>query len=67
MACWAENFQIKSRERFPDLFGLIKQDPELAPALQRQFREGVDIDSWSSLGMVSSNTQQFKNTLVTIT
>ena len=39
----AETVQGKSRERFLVLFGLIKQDQELAPALQRQSKEGAEI------------------------
>ena len=37
--CLAETVQGKSRQRFPVLFGLIEQDQERAPALQRQSRE----------------------------
>ena len=32
------------------LFGLIEQDQELAPGLQKQSREGAERDSWSYLG-----------------
>ena len=54
-ACWAETNQSKSRERFLVLVGLIKQDQELYPALQRHPREGVERYYWSCLGMVSRN------------
>ena len=46
-----------TKERFLVLFGLIEQDQELAPALQRQAREGAERDSWSCLGMVSRNRE----------
>ena len=38
--CPAETVQGK---RFLVLFGLIKQDQEVAPALQRQSREGAEM------------------------
>ena len=46
----AETGQGKSIERFLVLFGLIEQDQELAPALQRQSKEGAERDSWTCLG-----------------
>ena len=46
----AETVQGKSRERFLVLFGLIEQDHEQAPELQRQSREGAERDTWSCLG-----------------
>ena len=55
--CWAETNQSKIRERFPVLFGLIEQDQELSPALQRQYGQGAEIDSWSCFGMFSRNRE----------
>ena len=42
-ACPEETVQGKSRQRYLVLFGLIKQDQEVAPALQRQSREGAQM------------------------
>ena len=53
--------QSRSRDRFRVLFGLIEQDPELGPALQRQSREGTERDSWFCLGMVSRNRTSLKS------
>ena len=46
----SETVQCNSREKFLVLFGLIEQDQELAPALQRQSKEGAERDSYSCLG-----------------
>ena len=60
--CWAEAVQSKIRDRFLVLFGLIEQDQELAPALQRQSKEKAEGDSRYCLGMVSSNRTSLKCT-----
>ena len=46
-ACPREIVQRGSRERFPSRFFVIQKDQELAPALQRQYRNGTKRDSWT--------------------
>ena len=50
----------------PVLFGLIEQEQELTPALQRQSREGAERDSWSGLEIFSWKKTFLKSTFLYI-